>query len=229
MTPTQYEALVARHFRDLGYDVVDRPATNDWGIDVLATKGAERVAVQVKMYGGSTRPVNRAQVMELHGAAAYFDCTKAVLATNGRVMPDAIDVASKLGIEILTLPTTMATRSMRSSSASERQGGNDEFDRLWEQFVMPLAGKTLARANGSSNTVVTVDWAGLDRITSNGRAQRIKIEIFRLAVRRVLEVGHISRDEINALDPGRASSGIVLILSQIPWFTFEGGELRRKV
>lgn len=226
MTPSEYEALVARHFRKLGYDVEDRAASNDWGIDVIASKGDERIAVQAKMYGGSTRSVNRAQIMELHGAAAYFGCTRAVLATDGGVMFDAVAVAAKLGIEILRLPAAQRrTRRAAPSTASEATP-SAEFDRLWEHHIMPLAETRIVRSNGSSNTIVAVDWAGLDRVTSNGRAQHIKIEIFRLAVNRVLAEGRISRDEINAMYPGRASSGIVLILSQIPDFEYVDEELR---
>jgi len=228
VTPSEYEALVARHYRKLGYTVEDRPASNDWGIDVIASKGDERIAVQAKMYGGSTRPVNRAQVMELHGAAAYFDCTRAVVATDGRLMSDALAVAAKLGIEILRLPAVerRTTRASRSKALGPEPAA--EFDRLWEDHIIPLAGMTLQRANGTTNTIVAVDWAGIDRLTSNGNKQHIKIEIFRLAVRRVLEEGRITRDEINALYPGRASSGIVLILSQIPDFEYAEGELRRR-
>lgn len=224
MTPSEYEALIADRFVADGYDVEDRPMTNDWGIDVIAVKGAERVAIQVKRYGGSTRPVNRAQVMELCGAAAYFDCTRAIVATDGRVMPDAMAVATKLGIDILNVPAQPIAMAVGRDAAHTPS----KFDQLWERYIMPLAGTTLTWADGTSNTIVAVTWAGLERVTSNGRRQLIKIEIFRLAVQRVLAEGAISRTEINAMYPGRASSGVVLILSQIPGFEYEAGELRRR-
>lgn len=41
--------------------------------------------------------------MQLYGAMAYRDCTKAVLATDRECMADAVEVANKLGIEILYL------------------------------------------------------------------------------------------------------------------------------
>lgn len=224
MTPSEYEALVAEHYVGQGFTVDDRPATNDWGIDIIATKGAERVGVQVKMYGGTARPVNRAQVMELFGAAAYFDCTRAVIATDGRVMSDAEAVAKKLSIEILRIDSRGASWSRRPDESKK-----SDFDRLWELHIMPLAGRTLSRTNGDSNTILTVDWSGVERITSNGARQRIKIEIFRLAVQRVLAEGSISRDEISAHYPGRASSGIVLILAQIPDFEYASGILRKRL
>lgn len=224
MTPSEYEALIADRFVADGYAVENRPITNDWGIDVIAVKGAERVAIQVKRYGGSPRPVNRAQVMELYDAAAYFDCTRAIVATDGRVMPDAMAVATKLGIDILNVPAQPIAKAVgRGASHSP-----STFDQLWQRYIMPLAGTTLMRADGTSNTIVTVTWAGVERLTSNGRRQLIKIEIFRLAVKRVLAEGAISRAEINGMYPGRASSGVVLILSQIPEFEYRAGELRRR-
>lgn len=222
MTPSEYEAVVANHFRQLGYAVEDRSATNDWGVDVLAVKGDERIAIQAKMYGGTPRPVNRAQVMELYGAAAYFDCARAVLATNGRVMADAETVAAKLGIEILPIEALAQLRAAPVQQAAPTAA----FDRLWEQHVMPLVGTTLTRSDGTTNTILAVDWAGVDRITSGGNRQRIKIEIFRWAVGTVLADGRVTRDAINAMYPGRASSGIVLILAQIPDFEYMDGELR---
>ena len=100
MKPYEFEQLVCDHYRQKGYRVQTTSASNDYGIDVFAEKG-EKIAVQVKMYGGSTRKVNRQTMMELYGAAAYFDCTKAVLATDGEVLTDAKEVAHKLGIDIL--------------------------------------------------------------------------------------------------------------------------------
>lgn len=229
MTPGEYEALIASRYAAQGYKVENQPYTNDWGIDVIAARGNERIAIQVKRYGGSTRPVNRAQIMELFGAAAYFDCTRAVVATDGRIMPDARAVATKLGIEILEVPTRGAAGAGGGRALADATDGRPTFDDLWERYVMPLAGTTLTRSTGSSNRIVSVTWAGVERVTSGGNRQLIKIEIFRLAVQRVLAEGRISRAEINAMYTGRASSGIVLNLSQIPEFEYSAGELRRRL
>ena len=75
MKPYEFEQLVCDHYRQKGYRAQTTSASNDYGIDVFAEKKGEKIAVQVKMYGGSTRKVNRQTMMELYGAAAYFDCT----------------------------------------------------------------------------------------------------------------------------------------------------------
>lgn len=87
---------------------------------------------------------------------------------------------------------------------------------MWEQWVMPLAGLTLTRADGTSNRIVAVDWSGVTRITSGGNRARIPIEPFRWAVERIKKAGSVTRDQINHHYEKRASKGIVLILSRIP-------------
>lgn len=212
MNPRQYEELVCEHFREMGYDVELTPYSNDYGVDAFAIKDKQKIAVQAKMYGSSTRKVNRQMIMELHGATSYFDCTKAVLATDGALMPDAVTVAEKLGVEILHVdPLNIIT-----TPAAVKADGS--FEAIWEQYIMPLEGRTLVRSNGDTNKILKADWGGVERITSNGKKGTIKIEIFRLTINRLLKDGSISRDEINQNYSGRASSGVVLLLSQVPFF-----------
>ncbi len=213
MRPYEFEQLVCEHFRSRGYRAKATAASGDYGVDVFAEKGDEKVAVQVKMYGGTTRKVNRQTMMELYGAAAYFDCTKAVLATDGETLADAKEVAHKLGIEILFIQPDKQDSIPRVPSSE-----GSLADIVWEKYIMPLAGKTLTRDNGKTNHIINVDWSGIERITSNGKLQKIGIEIFRFAIDRLFATGSITRDEINQNYAKRASSGIVLILSQAPCF-----------
>ncbi len=83
MTPEEYEKYVASLYQARGYKTIVTPLSGDWGIDVIATKGTEKIAIQAKMYGRTHRKVNRSNIMELYGAMAFQDCTKAVLATDG--------------------------------------------------------------------------------------------------------------------------------------------------
>ncbi len=213
MKPYEFEQLVRNHYSRLGYRAETTALTGDYGIDVFAEKGDEKIGVQAKMYGGTTRKVNRQTMMELYGAAAYFDCTKAVLATDGEVLADAGEVAKKLGIEVLFIRPDK-THSVPHTSSSERSLA----DVVWEKYIMPLAGKTLTGDRGRTNRIIKVDWSGIERITSNGKPQKIEIEIFRFTIDRLFTTGRITRDEINQNYKDRASSGIVLILSQAPCF-----------
>lgn len=234
MTPTEYEALVAAHFTKLGYLTRQTALSGDYGVDVFAHNNNERVAIQVKLYGHTTRRVNRQMVMELHGAKDYFDCDRAVIATNGEFLPDAIEVAEKLGIEVLLIAAAPDSErqldvrkfsSLANSPTAPTPLDSDPknidaltFDQIWSDHVVPLAGQVLHGKGTRSNTVEKVDWAGLHRISSNGQKSYIHIEIFRLAINHILRHGSITRDEINQNYAKRASSGVVLILSYVPHF-----------
>jgi len=206
MRPDEYEHIVAEYFEKKGYKTTVSQYSNDYGVDVFATKGEEKFAIQAKMFGGSTRPINRQMVMELHGAKDYFDCTKAFLATNGRIIDNALEVAQKLNIEILSIPAVQTPSNTINSVKT------NSFENIWENFVMPLEGKTIKRPDGKTNIIEKVDWSGIQRITSNGKSQKIKIEIFKKTINYLLKNGMITRSYINEEYKERASSGIVLIL-----------------
>jgi restriction system protein len=214
MNPKQFEELVCEHFRLKGYEAETTSYSNDYGVDVFATKGKEKIAVQAKMYGGGTRKINRQMVMELHGAKDYFDCTKAVIATDGVLLSDALEVAQKLKIDILTIDVSTALIKPKKSNADKT------FEGIWEKYIIPLEGKTLTRDSGETNKIVKVNWSEVERITSNGNKGKIKIEIFKQAINKLLTDGSITRDYINQNYVGRASSGVILILSQVPFFQF---------
>jgi restriction system protein len=90
-----------------GYRTHVTSYSNDYGLDVLAENDRERIAVQAKQFGQTSRQVNRQMFMELQGVKDYFDCDRAVMATDGIVREDAKEVAAKLGIEILAFPADL--------------------------------------------------------------------------------------------------------------------------
>ena len=205
MTPDQYEKYVANYFQNKGYKVKQTPYSNDYGVDVFAEKNKEKIAIQAKMFGNSNRKINRQMVMEFYGAKDFFNCNKGVIVTNGEIIKNAKEVADKLEIEILFI-----------DPQSPISKNNSQFDEIWENYIMPLKGKTITRKNGKTNKIIDVDWGGIKRITSNGNQQKIDIEIFKNTIHHILEKGSITRLEINNEYSKRASSGIVLILSQLP-------------
>lgn len=221
MTPKEYEDYVGTIYAKQGYDVTVSPLSNDWGIDVIAIKGDEKIGVQAKMYGDSKRSVNRHVIMELYGAAAYQDCTKAVLATDGEVRCDARNVAEKLGIDILYTSARLERREVIEEftykpSHIRVKEGILSFDEAWEKYIFPLKGTTLYNSRGS-NRILAVDWGGVTRITSTGRIKRIDIEGFKQAYNELIKNGSVSREYINQEYDKKCSSGIVLVLSQIPY------------
>lgn len=234
MTPSQYEQYIGDLFREKGFDVIVTPFSNDWGLDIIANKGDEKIGIQVKMYGNSNRKVNREAIMTLSGAAHYQDCTKAIIVTDGEIMSDAKKVADKLGIKILYMPAN--TIIMEGLSTKEEtkpilsNQGHDSFpsfDEMWEKYIMPLKGHELLNSRGT-NIILDVNWGGIKRKTSQGKVGKIDIEGFKLAYKELLEKGIVRRDYINQQFAKRCSSGIILILSQVPFIEGDTSELRLK-
>jgi len=208
MTPDQYENFVADYFRDKNYKVEQTSYTNDYGVDVFAEKNDVKYAIQVKMYGNSSRKINRQMVMEFYGAKDYFDCDKGIIVTDGVIIENAKEVADKLGIEVLFLATP----------DYDFEDEKSIFDNIWENHIKPLEGKTIIRENGETNKILKVDSGCIERETSNGKKQKIDIEIFKKTINHLFQFGSITRGKINEEYSKRASSGITLILTQLPMF-----------
>jgi len=208
MTPDQYENFVADYFRDKNYKVEQTSYTNDYGVDVFAEKNDVKYAIQVKMYGNSSRKINRQMVMEFYGAKDYFDCDKGIIVTDGVIIENAKEVADKLGIEVLFLATP----------DYDFEDEKSIFDNIWENHIKPLEGKTIIRENGETNKILKVDSGCIERETSNGKKQKIDIEIFKKTINHLFQFGSITREKINEEYSKRASSGITLILTQLPMF-----------
>lgn len=217
MTPTEYEHYVAAVLAAEGWDARVTPPQRDFGLDVICEREGRRLGVQVKMYGSGERPVNAQIIMQLHGAAAYQDCTEAMLVTDGRVLDDARRVGRKLDIELRHMPIP-GPDAFSDRPVDATSGAGWTFDAIWEEHVVALVGRSLTRPNGDTNEILSVDWGGLKRRTSNGKTQRIDIEIFRWVIDRLLSGETVLRDEINDQCINRSSSGIVLIVGSLPMF-----------
>ena len=84
LSPEEFEAEVARWLRRAGYHVAARGGTGDGGVDLIARKGRETLAVQCKRYAAHAA-VSAAQVRDLYGAAVAEGSTCALLVTTGRI------------------------------------------------------------------------------------------------------------------------------------------------
>jgi restriction system protein len=216
MNPREYEEYVGKYYEKQGYKITLTPYSNDYGIDIIAVKDGRNKAVQAKMYGGTSSKVNRAMIFQLHGAMMNAKCDSAALVTNGRVLDNAMNAAQELGIEIIIL-------DINATPAADNHG--PKFMDIWENYIVPLAGKTIRLYRGKEIIIQTVDWGGINRITSNGNPQHIPIEPFKYAIDEILSNRKLYRSAIKNFDSGRYSSGIFAILAQVPLFTLEKDNL----
>lgn len=93
--PAEFEAEVGRWLRRDGWRVEHCGRSGDGGIDLVARRRRETLAVQCKRYAESAA-VSAAQVRDLYGAAVADGATAAVLVTTGRVSGPAVSWAEAL-------------------------------------------------------------------------------------------------------------------------------------
>ncbi|MCD8381562.1 MAG: restriction endonuclease [Clostridiales bacterium] len=95
----EYETYVAELLRRQGFrDITFTPRTGDFGVDLLATHGRNRYAVQCKYYSGS---VGGAAVQEAAAGMAYYDCERGMVVTNSVLTEGARELAKANGIEVM--------------------------------------------------------------------------------------------------------------------------------
>ncbi|MCC8182329.1 MAG: restriction endonuclease [Clostridiales bacterium] len=99
MDGVEYEAYVAELLRRQGFrDITFTPRTGDFGVDLLATHGRNRYAIQCKYYSGA---VGGAAVQEAAAGMAYYDCERGMVVTNSALTDGARELAQANGIEVM--------------------------------------------------------------------------------------------------------------------------------
>lgn len=87
---------------------------------------------------------------------------------------------------------------------------------IYDECILNLKGKTLTNTQGT-NKIIEVNQDEVKRITINNKVNRIKSQTIKEALRIVIEKKSVTRTEIYDTFLRRNSSGIVLILAEIPF------------
>lgn len=87
---------------------------------------------------------------------------------------------------------------------------------IYDKCILNLKGKTLTNTQGT-NKIIEVNQDEVKRITINNKENRIKSQTIKEALRIVIEKKSVTRTEIYDTFLRRNSSGIVLILAEIPF------------
>ena len=90
------------------------------------------------------------------------------------------------------------------------------IDITYNKYILNLKGKTLTNTQGT-NKIIEVNQDEVKRITINNKVNRIKSQTIKEALRIVIEKKSVTRKEIYDTFLRRNSSGIVLILAEIPF------------
>ncbi len=99
MDGVEYETYVAELLRRQGFrDITFTPRTGDFGVDLLATHGRIRYAIQCKYYSVA---VGGAAVQEAVAGMAYYGCERGMVVTNSVLTEGARELARANGIEVM--------------------------------------------------------------------------------------------------------------------------------
>lgn len=103
--PQEFETLICRLFRQMGYRVEQTPYVGDNGSDGYLYTGAEKIVLQCKRVQGSVgEPVLR----DLYGTMHATTCTSAIVVTTGKVSGQARKWINGKPIRIIELDELQA-------------------------------------------------------------------------------------------------------------------------
>jgi len=98
MEGSEFEEYVAALFRKLGYQAAVTQQSRDFGVDVVAKRGRERIAIQVKRYA---KAVSLGGVQQAVAGMHKYNCNKAMVVTNNYFTPGAQELASHSACELI--------------------------------------------------------------------------------------------------------------------------------
>lgn len=94
----EFEEYVAALFRRLGYQASVTQQSRDFGVDVVAKRGRDRIAIQVKRYA---KAVSLGGVQQAVAGMHKYGCNKAMVVTNNYFTPGAQELASHSSCELI--------------------------------------------------------------------------------------------------------------------------------
>lgn len=221
---SEFEAFIAQITRVMGYTTEMIPLGQDVGIDVIARKGPETLAIQVKKY--TNRKINLEMVYHTYAACAFYDCTKPVIATLGVLTPNAERAANKLNVEIWDY--NFISSKLPNDAAIEISAGDEDrefFEHLWSNHFKRLEGTQVKHLKRDSFIIIKkVDETGVFEISSNGKERYFPMSIFEWAISQLRINGVLTRSNINDEYKKRGSSAISAIIATLPNITIDEEE-----
>lgn len=92
LDPLRFEAFVAELLTAQGYRTQLTKASHDFGVDVLAVRGSQRIAVQVKHY--TSQAVTGKAIGEALLGMPHYRCNACMVVTNSRFTSAAVKAAA---------------------------------------------------------------------------------------------------------------------------------------
>ena len=90
MTGIEFEQYLQRLLTNQGYDVGMTAASGDLGVDLIASRDGDKIAVQAKRYSTN---VSRRAISDAVAGMYHYGCNKAMVITNSYFSPGAVILA----------------------------------------------------------------------------------------------------------------------------------------
>ncbi|HEV2045853.1 MAG TPA: restriction endonuclease [Chthoniobacterales bacterium] len=90
MTGIEFEAYLKKLLSSQGYSVTIIGGSGDLGVDLIASRGAERIAIQVKRYNSR---ISRRAISDAVAGMQHYRCNRAMVITNSHFTPGALMLA----------------------------------------------------------------------------------------------------------------------------------------
>ena len=97
LTPKEFEQHVAQIYRKIGFETHLTKHT-DQGVDVIAERGAQRIAIQCKRYGGS---VGNDAIQAVFTGAMLYKCNETMVITTSSFTAEAKRIAKTTGTRLI--------------------------------------------------------------------------------------------------------------------------------
>ncbi len=87
-----FEIYVCKLLKHRGYATKNMRASNDFGTDIIATKGNDKISIQVKR---SKNRIDRKAISDAVAGMKFYKCNKSMVVTNNRFTDSAKKFAKK--------------------------------------------------------------------------------------------------------------------------------------
>jgi restriction system protein len=86
----QFEHYLRKLLSNQGYSVTMTQASGDLGVDLVAARGPDRIAIQAKRYNSK---VSRRAISDAVAGMQHYRCNRAMVITNSHFTPGAVTLA----------------------------------------------------------------------------------------------------------------------------------------
>jgi hypothetical protein len=132
-----------------------------------------------------------------------------MLIYNGRIMPDALQVAEKLGIQLVYLDQHILDLLLPEVATEET---TDTFNTIWQE-IRQLEGKTIINNRGTCYNILKVTDGDVTYTNQNDKRHRESADLFRRILARVQSYGSIQQSKLRGEFGTYASAFVTTVFS----------------